>query len=63
MQGGGLCTPEQGEKLARDLGASGYKECSALTQRGLKELFDEVTQVATRPRKNKQEKKSCCLLM
>ena len=36
-----LITPDAGEKLARKLGAVKYVECSAITQRGLRNVIEE----------------------
>ncbi|KAI9845219.1 MAG: Rho GTPase [Sclerophora amabilis] len=41
---------EDGERMARDLGAVKYVECSALTQYKLKDVFDEVSIVRLRER-------------
>ena len=35
---------EDGERMAKDLGAVKYVECSALTQYKLKDVFDEVSE-------------------
>ncbi|RVE70897.1 hypothetical protein OJAV_G00068580 [Oryzias javanicus] len=54
-------TPETAEKLARDLKAVKYVECSALTQKGLKNVFDEAILAALEPPEPKQKRK-CVLL-
>ncbi|KAG7261508.1 hypothetical protein CRUP_011614 [Coryphaenoides rupestris] len=54
-------SPEAGDKLARDLRAVKYVECSALTQRGLKNVFDEAILAALEPPETKT-KKRCVLL-
>ncbi|SCV02503.1 LAME_0H01992g1_1 [Lachancea meyersii CBS 8951] len=53
--------PEQGERLARELRAIKYVECSALTQRGLKNVFDEAIVAALEPPVIKKSKK-CTVL-
>jgi len=53
-------TKEMGEQLAREVGAVGYMECSALTGEGLKEVFDEVIKVAVNP--VTKDTKKCVLL-
>ena len=54
-------TQEQGDRLARDLRAVKYVECSALTQRGLKNVFDEAIVAALEPPVIKKSKK-CTIL-
>ena len=50
-----------GEKVAKDLGAVKYVECSALTQKGLKNVFDEAIVAALNP-PDTTPKKKCVLL-
>ncbi|KAF8564821.1 hypothetical protein P879_07365 [Paragonimus westermani] len=52
---------DRGEKLARDLKAVKYLECSALTQRGLKNVLDEAIIAALEPPSTTTPKK-CTLL-
>ena len=54
-------TSSQGEKLANDLGAVKFVECSALRQKGLKDVFDEAILAALDPPKEKKSKK--CLIL
>lgn len=54
-------TTEQGERYAKDLGAVKYVECSALTQKGLKNVFDEAIVAALSPPET--TKKSKCALL
>jgi GTPase SAR1 family protein len=39
-------TKEDGERLARDVGARMYVECSSFTQDGLKNVFEQAVRVA-----------------
>ncbi|MGH0147372.1 UNVERIFIED_CONTAM: hypothetical protein FKN15_067439 [Acipenser sinensis] len=59
---------EQGQKLAKEVGACCYVECSALTQKGLKAVFDEAIIAILTPKKNALKKRlgstciNCCLI-
>lgn len=52
---------ESGERLCREQGAIKYVECSALTQKGLKNVFDEAIVAALEPQVVR--KKSKCLIL
>jgi len=54
-------TTESAERQARELRAVKYVECSALTQEGLKNVFDEAIIAAMEPPQPK--KKSFCMLI
>ena len=54
-------TYPQGLKLGKDVSAVRYIECSALTQKGLKSVFDEAIRATLQPQKTKQAKK-CSVL-
>jgi len=53
---------EQGERLARELGAVKYVECSALTQKGLKNVFDEAIVAALTEAPTQKKKKGCQII-
>lgn len=54
-------TQPQALAMAKDIGAVRYLECSALTQVGLKNVFDEAIRAVLLPRPKKQKSK-CNLL-
>ena len=43
-------TKEQAENLSKELGCMKYMECSALTQAGLKNVFDEAIRTVLNPK-------------
>lgn len=55
-------TYPQGLKLGKDVGAVKYMECSALTQRGLKAVFDEAIRATLEPQKKTKKTKKCKVL-
>ena len=53
----------EGLAMAKDVGAVKYLECSALTQKGLKTVFDEaIRAVLCPPPKPKKNGRPCSLL-
>ena len=54
---------EQGEQLCAELKGSKYLECSALTQEGLKQVFDEAIRCVLTNQSASKPKKSKCLLL
>ena len=50
----------QGQEKAQEVGAAAYHECSALTQVGLKEVFDTVVRVARKPEAKPKTSKFKC---
>lgn len=54
----------EGESLCKELGAYKYLECSALTQKGLKQVFDEAIRVVLINQRNnlRKPKKLCSIL-
>lgn len=58
---------EDGQRVARTIKANAFFECSALTQEGLKDVFDEALVSAWDPlpaKKNKRQPRTpCCAIM
>lgn len=57
-------TREMGDALAKEIGAKSCVECSARTQKGLKQVFDDAIRVVLEPEtsnKKTKEKKPCII--
>jgi len=53
---------DQGLAVSREIRAAKYLECSALTQRNLKSVFDEAIRAVLSPRPLPKQKSKCTLL-
>ena len=50
---------EQGQKLANKIRAVRYLECSSLTQKGLKNVFEEAVRALLFPKEYRPRRTSC----
>ena len=55
-------TYPQGLAMAKEIGAVKYLECSALTQKGLKTVFDEAIRAVLCPKPRAKKAKKCMIL-
>jgi Ras-related C3 botulinum toxin substrate 1 len=53
---------EQSLQAVKDIGAVKYLECSALTQTGLKNVFDEAIRAVLLPSRQQKKNKKCNIL-
>ena len=56
-------TNEDAMQMVEEVGAVVYLECSALTQEGLKEVFDEAIRAALNKHNEKNTKTKTCSLL
>ncbi|KAF0978477.1 hypothetical protein FDP41_002297 [Naegleria fowleri] len=62
-----VVSPEEGQRVAKEVGAQYYSECSAKSQEGLKETFNYVIECVLDPKSpdvgKKNEKKGKCEIL
>jgi len=56
-----MVSKEAAEQMAKEIKAAKYMECSALTQDGLKKVFDSAIRAAKEPKK--PDKKGKCMIL
>ena len=56
-------TRDQGENLAKDIGAYGFIECSAKNFEGVLPVFELATKAALNHIKSQNKRSSCCILL
>ena len=52
----------QGLRMQKDIGAVKYLECSAMTQKNLKNIFEEAVRAALWPQKTEKKHRKCSIL-
>ena len=62
-QGTTPITPLEGEKVAKEIGARRYLECSAKEGRGVREVFDAAIRESLRKGGLKRLKKRACVVL
>jgi len=62
QRGQSMVSTEMANAMAKEVGAEKYLECSALTQEGLKQVFDDAIRAAMQPAKKKNKMRGCNLL-
>ena len=55
-------TYPQGLQMMNEVRGVKYLECSALTQKGLKQVFDEAIRAVLQPKDKPKKKNKCALL-
>jgi Rho family protein len=62
-QGTAPVSPAEGEKVAREIGARRYLECSAKEGRGVREVFDAAVRESLKKGGLKKLKKKGCVVL